>query len=259
MKYTYSILLLIFSISLFSQTNKCGLPDYIPKQGMSHTYKDTCGKGYYDFKSPKWYRQYQISQSVAPQFSFVNGGVTIDQTEAFWFNTNNQIYYKAKYTPSTSSWSWESIPFIDVNNLVFITGEQTITGKKTFADSIKAEKGIISGGLIDTKGLNTEGSTDKAAATINGVQAERDTVVSTNFTLSGLYKTVGFICTTGQKDCVFPNPATTINWIYVIRKDEDSANDLVCKLSTGTEFYRIKSKMTLVFKNVNGTWKRQLM
>jgi hypothetical protein len=127
--------------------------------------------------------------------------------------------------------------------------------KNTFQDSLFAQKGMVSGGLIDTKGLNTEGSSTKAAATLKGVQADRDTVVANDFTLDGRYGTVGFNCSSAVMNCLFPATSGTVDWKFVIR-NEDGLNDLVLKTSAGVEFYRIKSRMTVIFKNVNGTFKR---
>lgn len=143
-----------------------------------------------------------------------------------------------------------------IDSVVTLSGLQTISGKKIFSDTITATKGIKSNGVIDTKGLNTEGSSTKAAMAVKGVQSEKDTLVSINFTLDGRYGTVGFDCTTGAKDCTFPITTGTTDWKFVVRKDDESTNELIIKTATGIEFYRLKSRMTAVFKNVNGTFRR---
>jgi hypothetical protein len=251
MKNILVISFLLFQIDINAQVQRCGLPNYRPRNGEANMFIDTCNRLSYLWNGSIWFNQNDIISESAPQIILSNGGVQSSNAKISW------------YKPSTGAWynvvgsAWQNRVQFSVDSI--LAANNRWTGKNTFADSLKTDKGMISGGLIDTKGLNTEGTSTKAAANINGVQSERDTVVSANFTLSGLYKAVGFNCTSGQRDCIFPSPTNTINWIYVIRKEDNSTNDLVFKTSANVEFYRLKSKMTVVFKNVGGVWRRQLL
>ncbi len=142
------------------------------------------------------------------------------------------------------------LPFVDT------VSNQSIGGKKRFKDTLTADKGIVSNGLIDTKGVKSTGSATTAAATMNGVIAEKDTIVSTNFTLTGSYGSVGFDCTSGVKDCTLPNTTGTTDWVFAIRKEDNTTNTLRIKDSTGTVIYTLYSKISITFKNKSGTWKR---
>ncbi len=256
---------LIIFLMVFNQFNlmgqlvqRSGLPNYIPKTGEAHTLKDTAGisniigkGGVYTYSSAyekAWYGIGVIIQESAPPKEWTVNNVKTYLHTFEWYKPSNQVTYK---------WikgSWKNPTDYSIDSL--LASNNRWTGKNTFADSLTAEKGIKSGGLIDTKGLNSEGSASTAAATLKGVQADKDTVVTTNFTLDGRYGTVGFDCTSGAKNCTFPTTATTTDWRFVVRKDDNSSNDLIIKTSTGTEFYRLKSKMTAIFKNINGTFKR---
>ena len=244
------------SSPLFSQITVSGSPpNRIPNRNdYAKMHYDSSSKVMFKFKNPKWYYQGELIRAGVPSDStyFVSGVgiITISFTDAALWNTNTNCFWYFK----NGAWGNSRLHVLDS----LFAGNNTWTGKNTFTDSLKADKGIKSGGLIDTKGLNSEGSATKAAATLNGVQADRDTVVATNFTLNGSYGTVGFDCTGSAKNCQFPDVASTINWRFIIRKDDEIGNDLILKNSSGTEFYRLKSRMTVVFKNVNGTWKRQL-
>jgi Lower baseplate protein N-terminal domain len=145
----------------------------------------------------------------------------------------------------------------DLNNVVTLTTAQTITGKKRFSDTLISDKGMKSGGIIETKGLNSEGSATKAAISLKGVQSERDTIVSTDFTFDGRYGTIGFDTSSGTKNGTLPQESNTVGWFFVIRKETDDTNELRLKDSNGVVFYTIKSKMSITIKNKNGIWKRE--
>jgi hypothetical protein len=250
-KYFAVIYFAVFLVGMATaQNNKCGLPSYRPKQGESHTYKDTCGTGYYIFNNNKWYRQFQINQTAAPQFSFLNGSIEIDNTEAIYFNTTFQRYYKAIFEGGI--WKWVTITLIEYENIVFTIGDQDIAGVKTFQDTSKFEKGIIS------KGVNTEGSSSQTAMTLKGVVSDRDTTISTNnYVLNGLYGTVKVNTSTGNKIIITPNASTTADWIFNIRKETSDANTVTIKDSNGNDVYILYSKMIVKIKNSNNSWKKE--
>lgn len=250
-----SLIAFIFFLQSYSLSaqivQRSGAPTLNPTAGTAYIWNDTLNKRLFQYKFPNWYQQGTIVRSSIPSDSIymLPGNVTIRIKY-----TDCRIYH----TGTESYWSWTGSAWRNERSIVLdslLSMNNIWTGKNTFQDSLKADKGMISGGLIDTKGLNTEGSSTKAAATLRGVQADRDTVVTSNFTLDGRYGTVGFICASGAKDCTFPSVSGTVDWKFIIRND-DGLNDLVLKTSSGTEFYRMKAKMTCVFKNVNGTFRR---
>lgn len=266
---------IIIFFLFFTQSNliaqvvqRSGLPNYIPKTGEAHTFKDTAGVsniigkgGVYTYSSASekaWYGIGVIIQESVPPKEWVVNNVKTYLFTFDWYRPSNQVTYK---------WikgAWQNPTNYSIDSLLL--SHNRWLGKNTFADSLTAEKGINSKGLIKTKGLtsdtlittkgmNSEGSSTVAAAVLNGVQADKDTVVTSNFTLDGRYGTVGFDCTSSAKDCVFPATSGTIDWKFNVRNDT-GINDLVCKTSSGTVFYTLKSKMTVIFKNINGTFKR---
>lgn len=245
---------LFFGVASIAQVTVSGTgPTRIPSRPEhAKMHYDSTRKVMYFFKSPKWYYQGELNRAGVPSDSTYYvasvGIITISFTDAKLWNTNTNSYWSF----NNGAWGNSRLHVLDS----LFAGNNTWTGKNTFADSLTAEKGIKSGGLIDTKGLNTEGSASIAAATLKGVQADKDTVVTTNFTIDGRYGTVGFDCTSGAKNCTFPTTSGTTDWRFIIRKDDNSTNDLIIKTFSGTEFYRIKSKMTVIFKNINGTFKR---
>lgn len=211
-------------------------------------YVDTCNRLSFVWSGSIWHCQNNIISETAPQITITASGVISSNSKISWYNSTTGQWYDA------INGAWRGRASLIIDSL--LARNNTWTGKNTFSDSLTAQKGIKSGGLIDTKGLNTEGSASTAAATLKGVQADKDTVVTTNFSLDGRYGTVGFDCTSGAKNCTFPTTSGTTDWRFIIRKDDNSTNDLIVKTSSGTEFYRVKSKMTVIFKNINGTFKR---
>lgn len=258
MKLIFKILILVTFVNdtLLAQWSVSGTyPRTLPNNAQyAKSHLDTASGRMFHYKSPKWYLRGVVVAATSPNDTsyFVSGVGTIivsyQNLNCQWYNTATQSYWKWTGT------AWQNQRSFNLDSLLI--AHNRWTGKNTFADSLTTEKGIKSGGLIDTKGLNTEGSSTTAAATLKGVQADKDTVVTTNFTIDGRYGTVGFDCTSGFKNCTFPSTSGTTDWKFIIRKDDNSANDLVIKTSSGTEFYRIKSKMTVIFKNINGTFKR---
>jgi hypothetical protein len=172
-----------------------------------------------------------------------------------YVETVDSLVYFVDYTGRSILLSTSAQFFVP--NVVTIDGVQTVTGKKSFSDTLNAQKGMTSGGLIDTKGVNTEGSATKAALSLKGVQSEKDTVVSTSLALDGRYGTVGFDCTSGIKEGTFPNSTATVGWYFIIRKEDISGNELVLKDANGVVFYTVKSKMVVIVKNKNGIWARE--
>jgi hypothetical protein len=251
------LFLCLFSISSFvlrGQITVTGNPPSVfpTKTTYAKLHYDSTKKVPYKFKFPKWYYQGKLIRAGIPSdstYSVAGVLITISYEDAdLWnVNTNSFWYFNNGVWANSKTLNLDSL--LNANNIW--------TGKNTFQDSLRANKGLISGGLIDTKGVNTEGTTTKPAINIVGVQSEKDTIVATNLSLDGRYGTIGFDCSTGIKAASLPNETTTIGWYFIIRKEDDSGNDLQIKTSTGVLFYTLKSKMFVVIKNKNGIWKRE--
>jgi hypothetical protein len=243
-------LFFFLSVPLKAQIVQRGIaPNTIPIFNAAYVWHDTTAKIMYQFKRPKWFAYGTFSQSATPQSEITNGQITINYTEAQWNNTLNGLTYEWNGT------TWVS-GLIDISNVVFLTGNQTINGQKTFAEIAKFDTGIKSEGLIDSKGVKTAGSQNSPSIQLDGVILEKDTIVSTNFALNGNYGTIGFDCTNVFRDCILPLSATTKDWTFTIRKEDNSTNPLRIKDSTGAIIYTVLNKLTITFKNKNGTWKR---
>ena len=123
-------------------------------------------------------------------------------------------------------------------------GPQTINGDKNFT------------GKIAANGVTSNGTATMAAMTTKGVLSQRDTTVSTDFTLDGNYGMIGIDCSAASHTLTMPLEATSLNWIFQIRKEDNSANTLILKRADGTTLYTISSKFSLSFKNKNLSWVR---
>ena len=287
------ILTFTFFLSFFfigestAQVNRCGNPTYRPKQGDGHTYKDTCSWAYFVWNGGKWYRQFQINQTSAPSFETTTSGITINNTEAIWFNTSNWIYYKAQWITPGNYWAWTSIAVVDINNLVFINGAQEIVGKKTFADTARFKKGLVSedsivtkgltsseliktkgltsSALITTKGLTSDstitsvgvkssGTSTKAASENNGVQKDAVIEVTVNTTLDGTYNTIVGVPSSSDIVLTLPVIAAENNgWKYTISKKSASSFN-VRVTASGFNHTIISPNSPVVIRNRGGTW-----
>ena len=123
-------------------------------------------------------------------------------------------------------------------------GTQTINGDKNFT------------GKIAVNGVSSNGTATMAAITTKGVVSQRDTTVNTDFTLDGNYGMVGVDCTNGSHSLTMPNESNTRNWVFQLRKEDNTTNPLILKRSDGTILYTISSKFSLSFKNKNSLWVR---
>jgi hypothetical protein len=184
------------------------------------------------------------------------------------FPTNNAAIFRNKMVETLDS----LIYFVDytgrsiligssaqfyIPDVVTISGEQSISGKKTFADTLKAGKGLVSSGLIDTKGLNTQGSSSKAAVARRGVESSKDTTVSINYAASGAYGTVTFNCVGSDLTGTLPPyNADTEDWIIEFRKSGTAANKLTVVDTNNVLIYETSSNFSIKFKNISGQWKR---
>ena len=247
MKNVLTGILLLIATHIFGQNQKCGLPSYNPKLNEAHIQIDTCGKATYLYKRPKWYRQSVILSDTAPQAEFMNGLIVINNTQADWYNTSNNVYYKWTGT------GWGSLSIIDLSNVVFITGNQTITGKKTFSDTINATKGIKSDGLIDTKGIKSTGASTTAASEVLGVQKNGVTSIATNTTIDGTYNTIIINTFSGNINVTLPTAnSTNIGWQYKISKTGGNIAKIIRPNQSTISLY--STEFTITVKNTNSSW-----
>ena len=123
-------------------------------------------------------------------------------------------------------------------------GAQTITGDKNFT------------GKIAANGVTSNGTATMAAITTKGVLSQRDTTVNTDFILDGNYGMIGVDCSVASHILTMPSEATSLNWIFQIRKEDTTTNPLILKRADGTTLYTISSKFSLSFKNKNLSWVR---
>lgn len=159
-----------------------------------------------------WYTQGTVVATSAPFVSETLSGITVDNTQAEWYNPTNKVYYK--YVDGAG---WQSILFIDLNSIVYTTGNQTIAGEKTMTDTLRATKGLVAGTSKFTS------TTSKAAVETIGVQQETYTVVSTNTVLDGTYYEIAVNTTSGDIQITLPTPsASNKGWKYIIHKESET-------------------------------------
>lgn len=137
------------------------------------------------------------------------------------------------------------------NDAVTIGGAQTIVGKKRFSDTLLADKGLKSNGIIDTKGLNTEGGVSKPSATFNGVQKTKRRLITANTTLDGLDFSLEVVCSTSDIIINLPSIVLSDAWFYDVKRTDDTAFVVKFLRPDGT-FIRILNKRAVTLRN-NGT------
>ena len=136
------------------------------------------------------------------------------------------------------SGSWQYQFTVITNNAQTWSGDKTLNGKFT------------------ANGVSSNGSSNTAALTTNGVVSQKDTVVNSDFTLTGAYGVVGVNCSDGVKSITLPYTFNTVDWVYTIRKQDNSSNSLLIKTATGLVILTILNKYSVIFKNISGTWSR---
>jgi hypothetical protein len=134
---------------------------------------------------------------------------------------------------------------------VTIGGAQSITGKKRFLDTIVADNGLRSGGVIDTKGLNTEGGVTKPSATFNGVQKTKRRLITANTVLDGLDFSLEVVCSTVDITINLPSIILSDGWFYDVKRTDDTVF-VVKFLRPDGSFIRILNKRAVTLRN-NGT------
>lgn len=186
------------------------------------------------------------------------GGVGTQDTNRIYRYTGTGAPSSGVHPPTTSryaansqgdfyEWDYSNSNWLFVGT--FLTS--TIKGNKLFTDSVTINKNLSVSG-----GINSSGSATTAALTTKGVVAQKDTVVSTDFTLDGSYGSIGIVCTGGSRIVTLPNVVGTIGWKFFIRKEEDSSNTLTIKRSDGVIVYTLLNKFNITLQNKAGLWAR---
>lgn len=139
------------------------------------------------------------------------------------------------------------------NDAVTVGGAQTVTGKKRFADTVLADNGLKSNGLIQTKGLNTEGSLNAPAATINGVQKVKRRLITQNAGLDGNDFFLEVACQSGDITIVLPVILDSDGWVYDIKRTDNTAFVVRFQRPDGS-FIRILNRRSVTLRNSGTQW-----
>lgn len=244
MKYIFLTILSVFSIIASAQISRCGLPNYIPRKGEAWVVTDTCGgKLSYLYKGNAIWECLTTTfvQESAPQLSQIVGSVTVRWRETRWYKPSTGVYYDG------TTGAWQTKQFL-LDSL--LSRNNVWTGKNTFTDTTKFNAGIKSDGLIDTKGLNTEGSVTKAAAHFSGVQSRKDTTITSNYSMTGQYGEVRVITGATNKTLTLPSVSGD-GWFWVIHKVDDDAGLVIVRDASNNLVYEIRSKMSVTIKQIS--------
>ena len=212
------------------------------------------GRMFY-FKYPKWYMRGEIISLSTPvdtaYFVAGVGVVTVSYATIYckWFNTSTDTYWFWTGT------AWRNSATIDIGNLMDLRDSVNNWNKKnTFKDSLIANMGIRSGGLIDTKGIKTSGTSTKAGTENNGVQKDAVVELTASASLDGTYNTI--LCNPSSADIVLTLPAITgenAGWKYNISKKQSSSYNVRLSAS-GFNHVIISPDAPIVIRQRNGTW-----
>lgn len=218
--------------------NTQGAPQRIPNNDEPAMIYDRLNSIFYLYKSPYWYRQGEIVRNNIPSdsiYSVAGQTIVIKFTDCRLYHTTTQSFW------AWTGEAWRNERSINVDSL--LAANNRWLGKNTFTDSLTADKGIKSGGLIDTKGLNTEGGVNTAASFINGVQASKVEVITSNITLNGQSNVL--LVRPGASDINITLPvASTANkgWKYTLKKDNTALFMVNIRDSNNTLLKSIYSK-----------------
>jgi hypothetical protein len=255
MRYGLAIVLFLASFTAFGQLQKCGLPTFYPKNTADyHTFSDTCNWRTFRFKrgsDPKWFYQGDYIRNGLPGDTFYTVNNTLITVS--YQDVNCHIYNTA--TQSFWDWtgySWANRKTFNLDSL--LSANNNWLGKNTFKDSLNAEKGLKSGGLIDTKGINTEGVASKAAITVNGVQKGKRRLITANTALDGNDFFLEVNCSIADIEILLPlNITDTEGWHYDIVRTDNTAFIAKFKRPDNTHI-KILNKRAAVLRNNGTNW-----
>jgi hypothetical protein len=208
------------------------LPDFIPSESgiRSATVLNKATGLAYSFTGGKWYAQGTIVSTSAPPIELTTNiinSVVVNHSSAFWKNpSNGKIYY-------SDGTAWIELinavaPTLPIATPHLIgavdTLDQVFAGKKTFLGTMSAKAGINSDSTITSKGVNTEGSSTKAAAEFKGVLSMKDTLITSNYTATGAYGRITGDCSASNIVLTLPTPnASNLGWCYELSKKAASS------------------------------------
>lgn len=246
MKYIFVISFLFTFFSIDAQVQRCGLPNYRPKNSEANMYIDSCGRLSYLYAGGLWYCQNNIISESQPQITVSASGVLSSYAKVSWYKPTTNYWY------DVIDGIWKSRTSLAVDSL--LNSNNTWNGKNTFGDSLTANLGIKSGGLIDTKGMKSTGSSTKAASENNGVQKDAVVELTASATLDGTYNTI--VCNAISAEIVLTLPSVTSEnngWKYIISKKNASAFNVRITAS-GFNHTIISPSLPKVIKNKGGVW-----
>jgi hypothetical protein len=283
MKITISsIIFVLQSCFLFSQTQKAGLPNYLPtpSNNLSHIWIDTLGtttsvgKGVYIYQSPKWQYQGKVIKPTSPtdtvysSYIFTSTGwqniqITVSYQKAEWFNTANNQYYD--YNPTSGTWISRNSFYVNLlpldNNW---TGLNVWDKKGVFKDSLDvgnlltAKKGINSDSTITSKGVKTSGDSLTAALKMDGARKGKRRVITDNDKLTGNDFLIEINMTAATADIIIDCPpinSETTEWfIDIMRTDNNSTYRAKFKRADGS-FVSILNKSSGILRSNGVTWR----
>lgn len=244
------LLLLILSVPAMNAQiiQKSGIPNINPVTNAAYIWHDTTGKQLFQFKRPRWYFIGRIISETAPTIETTTSGVTVNYSEGEWYKGSTGRYYRVQ------NGVWVSNDNVNLDSLVNVFFAQDIIGKKNFKDTILAEKGLKSAGLIDSKGVKSDGSSTIAAINANGVQKSATVTVTTNTTLDGTYNTIYANTTGGDITITLPSVnSNNTGWAYNIMKTSAS-NTLSIARPTGSTIKIVSNNFPIILKNNGVSW-----
>ena len=134
------------------------------------------------------------------------------------------------------SGSWQYQFTVITNNAQNLNGDKNFTGK------------------ISANGLTSNGSNGNAAATINGVLCQRDTTISSDYTLSGAYGNIYVNCSSGDVTITAPYLLGTKGWEYHISKIDGTTNKIYLRDQANYLITKVFANLSIILKNFNSTW-----
>jgi len=201
---------------------------------------DKANKVMYQYKNgDAWYYQGILNRYTTPtDTSYIVSGtiVTIKYTDAEWYNTQTKSYWDYDYADGVwrNRQQWTIDDLLGRNNTW--TGTNTWTAKGSFKDSLYADKGLQANGLVSakagvtsdstitSKGVNTEGATNKAAAQFRGVLSMSDTTVTSNYSANGRHGKITGDCSSNNIVLTLPAPTSdNFGWCYELDKKQNSS------------------------------------
>lgn len=125
--------------------------------------------------------------------------------------------------------------------------------KRHLRSTLTASAGIKSGGVIETKGLNTEGGINKAAATFGGVQKKKWRLITDNTTIDGTDLWLEIQCSTSDITIVLPSISASDGWTYDVKRTDNTAYVVKFQRPDGS-FIRILNKRAATLRNNGSQW-----